>query len=162
MRRASISVVLLAAMLDVLLVAQGPASDARSLQGAWRVAEVHMSGPTPRSITNHNPGMILVTAKHFALVVEAGDKPRPTGRPTTLEELRAIMDPFVSFAGAYDVSDGILTVRIAVHKNPALMVPGAFVAYSYKLEGNTLTLRGTGTHLGPRADPYTWKLTRVD
>ena len=72
------------------------------------------------------------------------------------------MDPFVSFAGAYDVSDGILTVRIAVHKNPALMVPGAFVAYSYKLEGNTLTLRGTGTHLGPRADPYTWKLTRVD
>jgi hypothetical protein len=53
-------------------------------------------------------------------------------------------------------------VRLAVHKNPALMAPGAFVAYSYTLEVNTLTLAGTETHLGPRADPYTWELTRLD
>ena len=162
MRGTVIGLVMLASLLDVRLEAQTPASDARSLQGAWRVAQVDIAGPTPRSITSHNPGMILITSKHFALVVEAGDKPRPTERATTYEELRAVMDPFVSFAGPYEILDGVLTVRITVHKGPALMGPGKFLTYSYKLEGDTLTLVGTGSHLGPRPDPYTWKLTRLD
>jgi hypothetical protein len=162
MRGTFIGLVVLASLLDLRLLAQVPASDARSLQGAWHVAQVDIAGPTPRSITNHNPGMILITAKHFALVVEAGDKPRPTERATTYEELRAVMDPFLAFAGAYEISNGVLTVRLTVHKSPALMGPGAFITYSYKLEGDTLTLVGTGSHLGPRTDPFTWKLTRLD
>jgi hypothetical protein len=147
----------------IALAAQGRASAGDSLQGAWRVAQVTTTGgPNPRTITKHNPGMILITANHFALVVEAGDTPRPTGPATTLEQLRQLWDPFLAFAGAYEISDTLLTVRIAVHKAPANMGPGAFIAWSYKVDGDTLTLVRVRTHLGPDKNPITWKLTRIE
>jgi hypothetical protein len=155
----SLSVAVLAWLFAVPLAAQGGNVGA-SLEGAWRVTEVTTTGPNARTITKHNPGVVLITAKHLALVIEASDTPRPSGPATILEQLRAIADPFVSFAGAYETAGDLLTVRITVHKNPANMRSGAFLVWSYKVDGDTLTFVAVRTHEGPSQNPITWKLTR--
>ena len=54
------------------------------------------------------------------------------------DELRAAWGPFVGEAGTYEVTSGsVITMRPLAAKNPAAMVPGAFITYSYKLEGDT-------------------------
>ena len=46
----------------------------------------------------------------------------------TADELRAAWGPFVGEAGTYEVTTGnVITMRPIAAKNPAAMVPGAFI-----------------------------------
>ena len=49
-----------------------------------------------------------------------------------------------------------------VSKNPAAMASGASIVYTYKLEGDTLTLTIRSDRNGAVADPFTVKLVRVE
>ena len=162
MQKASILVMVLTSIWSMRLAAQSPTGPVGSVQGVWRVTEVTTTGPTARNIKDHRPGLFFITAKHFALVVEAGDKPRPSEPPMTFEALRDVSGPFVAFAGTYEASTNELTVRIAVHKTPANMLPGSFMTWSYRVDGDTMTLLTVRTHEGPSKAPITWKLTRVE
>jgi hypothetical protein len=42
------------------------------------------------------------------------------------------------------------------------MVPGAFIVYSYKLNGDTLWVTQQRNQNGPFANPFTLKLVRVE
>jgi len=42
------------------------------------------------------------------------------------------------------------------------MGPGVFITYSYKLEGDTLSLTQVRNQNGPFSSPFTLKLTRVE
>ena len=71
--------------------------------------------------------------------------------------------PFVSEAGTYEVTPGsAITMRPIASKNPAVMGPGVFITYSYKLDGDTLSLTQQRNQNGPFANPFTLKLVRVE
>jgi hypothetical protein len=79
------------------------------------------------------------------------------------DELRAAWGPFVGEAGTYEVTSGsVITMRPLAAKNPAAMVPGAFITYSYKLEGDSLWVTQQRNQQGPFANPVTIKAVRIE
>jgi hypothetical protein len=160
----------LCAALSVALIATqglGAQSTRASVQGVWRVVEATISGPGARTIAfGERPNLTIITAKHYSRVEVQADAPRPViadVSKATADELRAAWGPFVSEAGTYDVTpDGLITMRPLASKNPAVMGPGVFITYSYKLEGDTLTLTQQRNQNGPFANPFALKLTRVE
>ena len=79
------------------------------------------------------------------------------------DELRAAWGPFVAEGGTYEVTNGnLLTVRPIAAKNPAVMGPGVFITYSYKLEGDTIWVTQQRNQNGPFPNPVTFKSVRVE
>jgi hypothetical protein len=61
------------------------------------------------------------------------------------------------------VTDGNrITMRPIVAKNPAVMGPGSFITYSYKLVGDTIWVTQQRNQNGPFANPVTVKAVRVE
>ena len=151
-----------------LLTGQGIAGQAKrgSIQGVWRTVEVTMTGPAARTITQIPPNLTILTARHYSRVEDQSERPRPIPADVTkasADELRAVWGPFVSEAGTYEVTPGgIMTMRPIASKNPAVMGPGVFITYAYKLDGDTLSLTQQRNQNGPFANPFTLKLVRVE
>lgn len=139
-----------------------------SLQGVWQTVEVTVTGPGARTIKipEPRPNLVIVTAKYYSRVEDHSDRPRPIiadVAKATADELRAVWDPFVGEAGTYEVTDGnVITMRPLVAKNPAAMAPGAFITYSYKLDGDTLWVTLQKNQDGPIVNPVTVKAVRVE
>ena len=136
-----------------------------SLQGAWRATEITVTGPNARTLTNLQPNLTVVSARHYARVEVQSEGPRPVVADVskaTADELRAVWGPFVAEAGTYELTGDTLTLHPIASKNPAAMVAGAVIVYSCKLEGNTLTLTQQRNQNGPYPNPVTFKLTRVE
>jgi hypothetical protein len=160
---------LFAALSVVLLVAQGIAAQSTraSIQGVWRIVDATVTGPGARTIAfAERPNLTIITARHYSRVEVQADKPRPIladAAKASADELRAAWGPFVSEAGTYEVAAGsLITMRPIASKNPAVMGPGVFITYSYKLEGDTLSLTQQRNQNGPFANPFTLRLTRVE
>jgi len=139
-----------------------------SLQGVWQTVEVTLTGPGARTITVSEPraNLMVVSAKHYSRVEVQAEGPRPMPADVanaTAAELRAMWGPFVGEAGTYEMTNGnVVTMRPLAAKNPAAMVPGAFITYSYKLEGNTIWITQQRDQRGPFANPVTIKAVRVE
>jgi len=160
---------LLAALSVGLAAGQGVAAQSTrdSIQGVWRIVEAVIPGPAGRTIAfGERPNLPIITAKHYSRVEVQADGPRPIlpdVSKATADELRAVWGPFVSEAGTYEVAPGnVITMRPIASKNPAVMGPGVFITYSYKLDGNTLSLTQQRNQNGPFANPFTLKLVRVE
>lgn len=150
-----------------MLIAIGMRAQSKpaSMQGAWRAVEVTMTGPNARTIAIQRPTLTVATGRHYARVEEQSEGPRPILADITTasaDELRATWGPFVGEAGTYELSGGTLTVHPIVAKNPAAMVAGAVIVYSYRFEGNTVTITQQRNQNGPFANPVTVKLVRVE
>jgi hypothetical protein len=152
-----------------LLTSQGIAGQSKgeSIQGVWRVAEVTIAGPQARTIAfAERPNLTIITARHYSRVEVQADGPRPIPADVTkasADELRAVWGPFVAEAGTYEVTTGnLVTMRPIASKNPAVMGPGVFIAYSYKLDGDTMSMTQQRNQNGPFANPVTFKLVRVE
>jgi hypothetical protein len=152
-----------------LLAGQGsPAqSPSRSIQGVWHVVEATITGPAARTIAfAERPNVTIITVKHYSRVEVQADAPRPIladVSKATADELRAAWGSFVGEAGTYEVTaDGLVTMHPIASKNPAVMGPGVFITYSYKLDGNTLSLTQQRNQNGPFPNPFTLKLVRVE
>lgn len=138
-----------------------------SIQGVWRVVEATITGAAPRTIAfADRPNLTIITASHYSRVEVQSDGPRPVlpdVAKATADELRAVWGPFVGEAGTYDIAPGgLMTVRPIASKNPAVMGPGVFITYAYKLDGDTLSLTQQRNQNGPFANPFTLKLVRVE
>jgi hypothetical protein len=138
-----------------------------SIQGVWRVVEAAITGPSARTIAfADRPNLTIIPAKHYSRVEVQADGPRPIladVAKASADELRAAWGPFVSEAGTYEVTPGsLVTMRPIASKNPAVMGPGVFLTYSYKLDGDTLSLTQQRNQNGPFANPFTLKLVRVE
>jgi len=167
---------LFAALSVALFVTHGPAeaghyaqpqSTRESIQGVWRIVEANISGPGARTIPfGERPNLTIITARHYSRVEVQADRPRPVVADVakaSADELRAAWGPFVSEAGTYEVaSGGVITMRPIASKNPAVMGPGVFITYAYKLDGDTLSLTQQRNQNGPFTSPFTLKLTRVE
>ena len=142
-------------------------SKSASIQGVWQAVEVHIPGPTPRTIRvpEPRPNLTIITAGHYSRVQVDSDAPRPIPADiakATADELRAVWGSFVGEAGTYQISSGsLITMRPIVAKNPAAMKPGAFTTWSYKLEGDTLWVTAVANQNGP-VEPVTIKAVRVE
>jgi hypothetical protein len=160
---------LFAALSVALASSQGMAAQSTrgSIQGVWRVVEAVISGPGARTIAfAERPNLTIFTAGHYSRSEVQADGPRPVLADVagaTADELRAVWGPFVGEAGTYEVTPGnLITMRPIASKNPAVMGPGVFITYSYKLDGDTLSLTQQRNQNGPFANPFTLKLVRVE
>ena len=139
----------------------------RSIQGVWRIVEATITGPGARTIAfGDRPNLTLITAKHYSRVEIQSDGPRPViadVAKASADELRAVWGPVVTEAGTYELTpDGLITMRPIASKNPAVMGPGVFITYAYKLDGDSLTLTQVRNQSGPYANPFSLKLVRVE
>lgn len=142
-------------------------SKRESLQGAWQTVEVTMTGPGARTIAipEPRPNLIVFTAGHYSQIHLDSEGPRPVLADVTrasADQLRAVWGPFAGDAGSYDVRDGVITTRPVVAKNPGAMAPGAFISYSYTLDGDTLRVTQLRNQHGPFANPFTIKAVRIE
>jgi hypothetical protein len=160
---------LFAALSAALVTSQGTAAQSTrgSVQGVWRVVEATTTGPGARTIAfADRPNLTIITARHYSRVEVQADGPRPVladVAKASADELRAVWGPFVSEAGTYEVTpDGLITMRPIASKNPAVMGPGVFITYAYKLSGDTLSLTQQRNQNGPFANPFTLKLVRAE
>jgi hypothetical protein len=152
-----------------VLAGQGIAGQSKpaSIQGVWKVVEVTITGPDARTLSfTDRPNLTIIAASHYSRVEVQADGPRPVladAAKASADELRATWGPLVAEAGTYELSAGnAVTMRPIASKNPAVMGPGVFIVYSYRLEGATLTLTQQRNQTGPFANPVTFKLTRVE
>lgn len=152
-----------------LLACQATAAQSTraSIQGVWRIVDATTTGPGARTIAfGERPNLTIITARHYSRVEVQADKPRPIladVAKASADELRAVWGPFVSEAGTYELTPGsLITMRPIASKNPAVMGPGVFITYSYKLEGDSLSLTQDRNQNGPFANPFTLRLTRVE
>jgi hypothetical protein len=142
-------------------------SKSGSLQGVWQTVEITIAGPSPRTITipEPRPYFTIITPRYYSRTEVQAEGPRPIlpdVAKATADELRTVWGPFVGEAGTYEVSGGMMTVHPLASKNPAAMVPGAFIVYSYRLEGDTLWLTQQRNQGGPYPSPATFKDVRVE
>jgi hypothetical protein len=138
-----------------------------SVQGVWQMVEVTTTGPGARTIPFPEPraSLTIFTAKHYSRVEVQAEKPRsPLAdiAKATADELRAAWGPFVAEAGTYEATGDRISMRPIASKNPAVMGPGVFITYTYKLEGDTLWITQERNQGGPFPNPFTAKLARVE
>jgi hypothetical protein len=160
---------MIAAFGIALLASRGTAGQPSrdSLRGVWRIVEARTGGANARTIPfGERPNLTIITGKHYSRVEVQADGPRqPLAdvAKASADELRAVWGPFVAETGTYEVADGgLVTMRPIASKNPAVMGPGVFITYAYKLEGDTLSLTQQRNQNGPFPAPFTLKLTRVE
>ena len=137
------------------------------LEGVWQAVEVTLTGPAARTITipEPRPNLMIVTARHYSRVEVQAEGPRPIPldpAKATADELRAMWGPFVGEAGTYEVTGNVITMRPIAAKNPAAMVPGAFITYSFKLDGDTIWVTQQRNQNGTFPNPATIKAVRIE
>jgi hypothetical protein len=131
-----------------------------SLQGAWRVTEQTPAGQNAQTNRNPQPGLLIFTGKYYSSMSVNSAQPRPDvpadQAQITPAQALATYGPFTANSGTYEVSGNTLTTHPLVAKNPAAM--RGPLTYSFKVDGNTLTLTTTsGANQGAVR-----KLTRVE
>jgi hypothetical protein len=133
--------------------------------GVWQAAEVTLGGPSGPMTVKPGPNLTIFSGRHYSRIDVQTEKPRPVlENPSnaTADELRQVWGPLVAEAGTYELADNQMTLRPIVAKNPAVMAPNVTLVYSYKLEGDTLTLTARRDRNGPVAHPFSVKLIRVE
>ena len=138
-----------------------------SLQGVWQTVEVTITGPGARTIKipEPRPNLMIVSARHYSRVEVHAEGPRAVSTDVakaSADQLRALWGPFVGEAGTYEVNGNVITMRPIAAKNPAAMVPGAVLTYSYKLDGDTIWVTQQRNQNGPFANPVTIKAVRIE
>lgn len=159
------------ASLVVMLVAASQfisAQGAASIQGAWRVTEVVVTGAGASSNKAPQPGIYIFTKQHYSIMLVRGSAPRKAPaaaanpeKLTDAEKLARfdVYDPFTANSGTYEVKGTTLAIHPAVAKNPGVM--GSTQTSEFKLEGNTLTLVSKSA-AGQPVSQTTTKLTRIE
>jgi hypothetical protein len=142
-----------------LVIAPARASFVRAaadnpLQGVWRVID---------ATGQPGPGVYIFTAKHYSMMVANTDRPDITDTSqATADQLRALWNPMIANAGAYDIEGSAVTIRPIVAKIPVVMKPGAYEVYAFRVEGNTLTLTQQRNVRGPVEGRAPTTLVRVE
>jgi hypothetical protein len=122
------------------------------LQGAWQVTNA-----------NGMTGIFIFSAKHYSMMAASTERPDITDlSKATADEVRALYGPMIGNAGAYEISGNQLTIRPVVAKIPAVMKPGAYEVYEFKIEGDSMTLTQRRNVRGPAEKGSVWTLTRVE
>jgi lipocalin-like protein len=162
--RISAIVVLLVVGASIVARSQTP-----SLEGAWRVTEVVVTGDGASTNKTPQPGLYLFTKKHYSLITVNSTSPRKEfGAPkdpaklTDAEKMARYeaWNDFSANSGTYEVKGNHLTTRPIVAKNPSVMT-GPGQTREFKIDGKMLTLIQTSAAGQPASETRT-TLTRVE
>jgi hypothetical protein len=148
----------------LLTVATEAQSKAQVVTGAWRLTEMKRSGTNAETLKNPQ-GLLIFTGKHWSRMYVDSDQPRPQIRDlnkAAAAEIIASWASFVAASGTYEVSGNTLTTRALIAKNPNVAEPGNFWVYTFKIEGNTLTMTDTRNDAGAIASPRTFTFVRLE
>ena len=140
------------------------AQEAHAFQGVWRTLEVVVPGAPPRTF-RPEATLAIFHGRHYSRVEVHAEQPlTPLADPAnaSADQLRAAWGPFVGEAGIFEVNGNEITMQATVSKNPSAMTKGAVSVYTFRRDGNTLTLTQVRTHAGPSPNPITVTLTRVE
>jgi hypothetical protein len=135
-----------------------------TLDGVWRTVEVVVPGAHSQTLKPHST-LAIFHGRHYSRVEVHAEQPlTPLADPSSAsaEQLRAVWGPFVGEAGTFEVNGNEVTMQATVSKNPSAMTKGAVSVYTFRRDGNTLTLTQVRTHAGPSSNPITIKATRVE
>jgi Lipocalin-like domain len=144
------------------------AQSAPSLQGAWRVTEVVVTGANASTNTSPQPSLYVFTRQHYSIMTVNGTTarkgagaPKDPARLTDAEKLAQydLWNPFTANSGTYQVSGSTLTTSPLVAKNPGVM--GGTQTREFKIDGTTLTLIQKSPAGQPASETRT-KLTRLE
>ena len=135
-----------------------------ALQGVWRTVEVTVPGAPGRTYKPLST-LAIFHGRHYSRVEVHAEQPlTPLADPAnaSADQLRAAWGPFVGEAGTFEVNRNEITMQATVSKNPSAMTKGAVSVYTFRRDGNTLTLTQVRTHAGPSPNPIRVTLTRVE
>ena len=155
---------LIVAMVAGRSAAPSAAEPNAAVQGVWRTIEVVAPGAGGRTFKPLST-LAIFHGRHYSRVEVHAEQPlAPLADPSsaTADQLRAVWGPFVGEAGTFEVNGNEITMQATVSKNPSAMTKGAVSVYTFRRDGNTLTLTQVRTHAGPSSNPITIKLTRVE
>ena len=148
-----------------LAVSGQPRSGAQpSIKGVWRNTEETTTGQNARTIKNQ-PGFLIFTDKYYSFTRVSGDRARPEVPPADKRTDKQLADSalaFVSWAGTYGVTGSEITIQWLVTLDPNLMRPGNSRTFTYKVDGNTLSLTQKSNNNVPIQTPSTFKYARVE
>lgn len=159
---------LVGVLLIVGVVGIAFAQTAPSLQGAWRVTEVTVTGADASTNKSPQPGLFVFTKQHYSILTVNSASPRKSfGNAANPEKLTdaeklarfAAWDEFTANSGTYEVSGSTLTIHPVVAKNPQVM--GVPQTREFKVEGKTLTVVQKSP-AGQPASQTTTRLTRIE
>lgn len=160
-----LSAVLMLALGAGITVATSAQESRATFQGVWRTLEVVVPGPAARTF---RPAATLAIfhGRHYSRIEVHAEQPRPllpNQATASADQLRAVWGPFVGEAGTFELSgNDVVTMHATIAKNPEEMAAGATSVYTYRREGDLLTLTQVSTPLGPSSNPIKIKLTRVE
>jgi len=148
-----LGITLFSAMLTAQSGPRGP------LEGAWKVAEVVVTGADASNTPNPQPGLFVFTRTHYSIMYVPGNQPRALFKaqdPTTQEKIAAF-DSFIANTGTYEVTGNTFTIRPMVARFPNFMA-GGFTKYQFRIDGNNLSLTEKSTdenmRFGQRVVPW--------
>ena len=148
-------------------MAQDKAKDAKgvpSIKGVWQLVEITRTGPNASTNSKPQPGLWIITGKHYTYLAVSADKARPelpAAKMTDKDRSDAYND-FVAQAGNYEMKGSELIMKVFVARNPDAMRAGSVFKNTFKLDGKTLSLTQTANQNGPIANPTTYKLVRIE
>jgi hypothetical protein len=128
--------------------AAGAKGKAASIEGAWKVTNVVITGANPLTVTNPQESLYVFSHGHYANVSDQGDKARTASPPakeagklTDAEKLARYEEwaPVAAQGGTYKVAGGKLTRTPTVAKSVAA-VTGGSVESDIKITGDTMVL----------------------
>jgi hypothetical protein len=176
-----LTAIAVAALMPVLAFQRAFAAQSQgSIQGAWRPVSRTIpatTNPGDRSDpfahlpigtqTTLQPGLLIFTARHYSRTTDTATTPRPTtpeapSGKATVEDLQARWGPFQATAGTYELSEGALTLRAMVAKNPAEQRSGNFVRLTVRMDGDPLWLTPIENSAGRIAAGVTTEYVRVE
>lgn len=145
------------------------AQTAPSIQGAWRVTEVVVTGANAANNKSPQPSLYVFTRQHYSIMTVNGTMPRKdfgTAKdPAKLTDAEKnaryeAWDAYTANSGTYQVTGSTLTTRPLVAKNPGVMT-GPSATREFRIAGNTLTLIQKSA-AGQPVSETTTRLTRVE
>jgi hypothetical protein len=166
--------------LSFATMVPGASQTPPSIQGVWRNVERVIPASTNQgdrldpfghvpvgTQTAVQPGLLLITKKHYSRTTDTAVQPRPTAgyaipASPTLEELQARWGPFAANAGTYELAGDTLTLRAFVAKEPRDQTPGGFARLRVKLDGDILSLTPIERSDGPIVAGVTSRYARVE
>ncbi len=159
------SLVALALCVTSLLTVTARAqSKAPGLVGAWRLTELKRAGPNAETLKNPQ-GLLIFTGKHWSRMYVDSDQPRAEIRDlkkADAAEIIASWGSFVAASGTYELSGDTLTSHALIAKNPGVMASGNLAVFTFRIEGNTLTMTDVRNATGPVANPRTFTYVRLE
>jgi len=132
-------------------VVSAQSSTKKSIEGAWKVTEIVVTGADASNVSTPQPGLIIFTQKYYSVMWIPGNQPRALfkGEDPTNEEKIAAYNSFVANSGTYDVAGETLTLHPMVARSPNFMA-GGVSKNQFRIEGTTLWLIQKNTDLSIR------------